>query len=101
MHLSEETQDGLMLEWALSRSTTLRDRRRIYEAKLKADRKAIEHKSKDELIAALKAYMPSYIEELLQKNDISQLRDRVVHSLRSSYSQPLRDILQIQQPEIM
>ena len=93
MRLSEETIDGLLFGMALACNPKVIARQKAYHARLRANREAIKDKTKAELIAALKFHMPSYITELLEKNDLHDLQSRVAYSLQSSDSGRLREAL--------
>jgi hypothetical protein len=91
--LSDETIDGLMLEMALASNPKVKARREAYYARIRASREAIKGKSKADLIAALKSHCPAYITELLEKNDLPALQDRVAYSLQASGTEVLREAL--------
>jgi hypothetical protein len=91
--LSEETIDGLLFGMALASNPKVIAGQKAYNARLRANREAIKDKSKAELIAALKAHCPAYITELLEKNDLPALQDRVAYSLQGSGTELLREAL--------
>jgi hypothetical protein len=81
--LSEETMDGLLLEWQLASNPKVTARREAFWASVKAFREQTSTKSKAEMIAELKANHPSYILSLLEAQSEALIRDRYVMTFHS------------------
>lgn len=84
--LSDETIDGLLFEARLASNPKVIAARDDYYRRKREFREANSGKSKDEMIAELKAHCPAYIEELLQKEHDDLLRDRYVTTFMPSRS---------------
>jgi hypothetical protein len=76
--LSDETIDGLMLEMQLSSDPKILARRDAFWAKVKNFREKTAEKSKEEMIAELKAHNPGYILQLLNARPEPEIREKYV-----------------------
>ena len=78
--LSEETINGLLLEWKLAGDPNVTAKREAYYARIRAFAEKTKDKTKPEMIAELKADCPAYIVELLESHSEASVRDRYVRT---------------------
>ena len=76
--MESETMDGIIFGMQLATNPKIAAARKAYFQRRAAFSEANKHKTRDEMIAELKAHNPAYLVDLLRRQDEASVRDRYV-----------------------